>query len=143
MFIIGKPAEFASNNRPIRGQCQPHTKGWQLCYFSRGRSEVLYEDNYYTCREIQKACKGLSLEEAREKVKDVGSKIAIDMQETQRLNASGRGGGEPTRVKTLSDETPLDLPVIKEPRASSDATEVIPRDEMEEEARRHQRPGDF
>jgi len=127
MYVIGKPAEFGSNNLPLRGQCQPHTKGWRLRHFSRGQETLLYEDNYYTCREIQKACAGLSLEEARAKGESVAKSIAVDMQETQQI---GQGGRSAQGYSPMTDETPVDLPTVKAKRRSHQTTEILTRDEM-------------
>jgi hypothetical protein len=88
MFTIGKPAEFGSNNLPVRGQCQPHTKGWRLRYFTHGAETLLHVDTYYACREMQKACIGLTLDAARAKVREMSQSISADLMETQKLPAN-------------------------------------------------------
>lgn len=127
MLVIGKPAEFSPDNMPVRGQCQPHTKGWRLRLVHRGQEEILHEDNYYACRQVQLACQGLPEDEIRQKVREVAAQIPDDLQETQRINT-----GE------AEDEEGLPPPPPDAPGDSSGrtpdtrATEVIPQDDMEQ-----------
>ncbi len=137
MYTIGKPAEFDSGRVPLRGQCQPHTKGWRLRCFSRGQEEVLYEDNYYTCRELQKACAGLPLAEAKQKIAEMADSLSVDLQETQKLNSAVEETVPPGSLPP-TDETPVDLPTVKPSDEDTDSTQVIPQEEMERHARREE-----
>ncbi len=139
MLTIGKPAEFGSNGYPIRGQCQPHTKGWRLRLVYRGQEEVLHTDSYYACRQVQKECAGHSDDEVRSMVKDIVDQMSADLEETQRMTQASTGQDP--------DATPVDLPVMpgkgaEQPMGESDSTRVIGHEEMEEELRkRKQKPG--
>jgi hypothetical protein len=135
MLTISKPAEFSDNNLPLRGQCQPHTHGWRLRLVHGGKAEVLYQDTYYACREIQEKCEELSADEdIRAKVRELAecrAKLA-EMQETQRVTVSAE-----TPTDTNLSPTVLDMP---SPFGSkSEATEVIPREEMERQISKRRR----
>lgn len=86
MLVIGKPALFGSNNLPVRGQCQPHTQGWQLRIVKQGSEELLMTDTYYACRQVQLQCTGLGEEEIRKLVKEYGESVdGAGAEETQKL----------------------------------------------------------
>lgn len=140
MYIIDKPAEFGVNGMPARGQCQPHVKGWRLCWFSRGETALLHVDNYYACRELQRACAGLSLEQARKKVAELASAFANDMQETQKIRAGGDDDAS-FGPAPVSDETPVDLPALSDDEETrvGDGTEIIPAEEMLQHAQKRRK----
>ncbi len=133
MLVIGKPAEFSPDNIPVRGQCQPHTKGWRLRLVHRGQEEILHEDSYYACRQVQLACQGLPEDEIRQKAREIAAQITDDLQETQRINT-----GEAKDEEGLSP--PPDAPVAGSGRTpDTRATEVIPKNSMEKMPKRRKK----
>jgi len=126
MLTIGKPAEFGPDNLPVRGQCQPHTRGWRLRLVEHGREELLHTDTLYACAQIQRACAGLTdLEAIRARVAGLARELSdnVNLQETQRIPG---GEGETVAQKR-------ELPAV-------DATALIPKAEMEQEARKRRQP---
>jgi hypothetical protein len=125
ILTIGKPAEFGPDNLPVRGQCQPHTRGWRLRTFQRGREELLHEDTYYMCTQLQRACIGIAKTEIRDRVRKLATELAqnLNVQETQRMRPASPEG---ETVVSLGDDAEGD--------ASS--TAFISRSEMEQEARK-------
>ncbi len=124
MLVIGKPAEFGSDNSPVRGQCQPHTKGWRLRLFHRGQEEVIHTDTYYNCRRIQQECANLPPEAVAARAREIAAGLAADIQDTTLFTG-----------ETL-DETQKVPGPVKSPGRPAESTEVLPREEMDRLARK-------
>ena len=134
MLVIGKPAEFGPDALPVRGQCQPHTKGWRLRFFHRGTEEFLHQDTFYVCAQIQRSCAGLSPEEARTKARAMATEFAnsLNVQETQKMAASS-GASDSANMDTV------DLRDDESEARPGSGTTKIPREEMEREARKRRK----
>ncbi|MBN2713760.1 MAG: hypothetical protein JXR97_15180 [Planctomycetes bacterium] len=162
ILVIGKPAEFGENSFPVRGQCQPHTRGWNLRYIEGGKEEVLHTDGYYACRQIQKKCQGMGLEEIKKEIESFVDEMSGGMEETQKIAPNDKLIEDPeatplgiaplvkeqlaaSRGELVSEQGEASAPSADEtPEASiaeGESTEVISRDEMEHYM--HKRKKDF
>ena len=135
MLVIGKPAEFGTDNLPVRGQCQPHTKGWRLRLFHRGQEDLLHTDTYYVCAQIQRSCAGLSTAETQAKARAMAAEFAssLNVQATQKMSP-GRGDGDSSLLDTVDLQETGGGEGEKPP-----GTTRIPREEMEREARKRRK----
>ena len=131
MLLIGKPAEFDDNGYPVRGQCAPHTKGWRLRLRRKGQAdEILAEDSYYVCRQLQLECIGLDESGLRAKVSAFLERN-IDVLETQRMRLP----------EDASETDTADLGVRVEGDESAEpGTEILDAEDMARQLDRSERP---
>lgn len=133
LLVIGKPAEFDEHNLPVRGQCQPYAKGWQLRIFEKGKQEVLYEETYYVCRQIQLECAGKPADEIKAVVKDMHVRLTEDLQETAAIEQQ-----ETRKQASLDDQGST---VVQNP--NEEDTVRYSKDEMDGVLRRRRQDFDF
>jgi hypothetical protein len=128
MFLtIGKPAEYDQYGHPKRAQCQPYLHNWRLRLFDRGAEEVIFEGTYYLCREIQAACSGMTdLDAIRARAEELLAEHEQDLEETAAVDVPAPGDEEATTPYPAGPST-------------DESTVAIPREEMEERARRRRK----
>ncbi len=83
LITIGKKAQFQESGIPLRGQCQPYNSDWQLKIFEKGKTTVIFEGNYYVCRQLQEKCKNeKDIKKIKRKIKSITKEYMDDTQET-------------------------------------------------------------
>lgn len=139
MLVIGKKIELGTDDLPLRGQCEPHTKGWRLRWFSRGKEKILCENTYYFCKELLAKCAGLPEDQVCTRIESLVREMSEGLEETQRLPTLGADAEATVKMKTL--------PRKREPAEASETriiprvgldqghTEVMPKEEMDEHLR--------
>ncbi|MHC4885222.1 MAG: hypothetical protein ACYTGH_09080 [Planctomycetota bacterium] len=143
LLTIGKATEFGTDDLPIRGQCQPYTKGWSLRIVEEGQEEVLFTDTYHACRQMQMACRGKStLEEMRAIVHDLKEQLAGDLQETAVFEDQEET--QPVMPPDVDEDSTLtapDDPSLEPPQ--SEDTVHLPKEEMEAILRKRRKDFEF
>lgn len=138
MLTIGKPAEFGTDGFPLRGQCQPYTKGWMLKVHEEGTVTVLYTDTYHACRQMQLACSGKTISEMKEIIQSRINLHTHDLQETAVFANEEETQALPATLHTSGEESP---PAAK--RNNGIDTVRLPKDEMAAILRKRRKDFEF
>jgi hypothetical protein len=123
MLVIGKVCQYDEENLPVRGQCEPYTDGWRLRIFRKGTEEVLVEDIFAVCRQVQERLAGTPEAEIRTRIPEILAEVR------ERLKAA-------TDVMPAVGDAPTDkYPALRGESDPDAGTDILPIEEMDPAAR--------